>query len=452
MDYLFFIGEVAYGFTGGLNHFVVEDKVTASSNWYLHQQCTPRPVHRVNCRGDALCVNNGSTNDNEDCNFARRLRYATWNENPNGIGNFRWRTVQLWRSVNPSGAPVGDVPSFQPGFQALPPANVNVPSVMKWADPLSWPVTAFDPGVLKIPQAAIRARGNNNPYRVPAESFIRGYTVPQPGYQYLKDNSPSILEGTGEVEVIVRSDGSKKVELRPNTHEKKTPPKGTKEVKKKIDRNLAIILGIVNETTEAFDMFECLFKGIPYKHRKAYAKWRIQTERANMRKLWPSMTDDYIDYLLRSYRNNKGVKRDIWKVDGKHVHLPAWVRDNEKANMGPLLTQYIKKIDDISVGSPKAGFSFNEKMMLIDKHFDDIVWFEPDPSKPEIGLDKPMPTAAAFAFSKGVLPCLAAQQVDDLLAALPGMSLESYYKKLLDRIGIRPDRITGLEFGPAFNP
>lgn len=342
-------------------------------------------------------------------------------------------------------------PTYTPPFLAVVPTYAHVPAPMKWIDPLSWPVTALDPGPIRIPQSAIRVRRNNNPMRAPSESFQRGYAAPTP---VVRTEAPSLINGKGQIEVDFAPDGSNRPVIKPNTHKSARPPKGVKETKKRITRAAAIVLGIVNETTEAIDMLDCLFRAIPYPRRKAYAAWRAQTQRAAIKKKWPSMTDEYLDYLVRRVRRNSGQRRDIYKArdaEGKAVHqkMPLALRDDLPANIGPELRDALVKLEKVTVGSKEAGFSIAERFMLIEKHFDEIDWLSYD-NRP---LDwSQMPSVAALDGVKGALACMMAQGIDDLLTALPGMTTQQAYKWALDKAGIDPDMLTGLEFGPAYNP
>lgn len=429
---------------GALNSVVYQTEPRVqpgTGTWYQIASCvgTPTMMNAFNC---TFCCTNQAVSTSPPGSNVTNIGF--WR--PGTMSN-RWTLVQGWR--RPAGG-AGQRPELIPARTYLP-TFTPTPDAMKWTDPMSWPVTANDPGPLRIPQNVIRLRRNNNPNRVPSESFSRGYSVPSPA---VITQAPSLINGKGQIEVDFSPDGSSRPVIKPNTHRSSRPPKGVKESKKRITRAAAIVLGIVNETTEAIDMMDCLFRAIPYKRRKAYAAWRAQTQRASIKRKWPSITDEYIDYLVRRVRRNSGQRRDIYKArdaEGKPVHqlMPLALRDDLPANVGPELRDALVKLEKVTVGSKEAGFSIAERLMLIEKHFDEIDWL----SKDDQPIDwNQMPSVGSIDGVKGALACMMSQGIDDLLTALPGMTTQQAYHWALDKAGIDPDMITGLEFGPAYNP
>lgn len=464
----FLQGTANYVAENSLATWTVPEGVQAPSGWSLRLSCTAGPVYRSGCALYDPCPAN-LFDPSTTCNPANR----DWNTytnaagpSPTGIANFQWKVVEAWR-YNPVGNP-SSFPVHRPAYPAAIPTYFPFPSIWKWIDPLSWPVAANDPGAVKITHRAIRARKNQNRNRVITESFVRGYSHAQLNPIMDPKPRPNIIDGTGQVEVPLTGK-KEQIIKRPNQHLAEPPRRDVKERKVRINRAAAIVLGIVNEATEAVDMLDCLFRALPYARKAAYAKWRRSVIISEMKALWPSITQSYVDYLQRRYRRNKGflgqqrnvndirkrlrvtkgtdseVKRE-WVVE----KLPANIRDDVEANIGPVLSYYLKRLDGVSAGNTSSGFTVQERLMLIDKHFDEIDWFSLngetwDPSK---GI----PTIAASDQLKGALPCMMAQGIDDIISALPGMTAQQAYKYALDAAGIKDDRVVGLEFGPAYNP
>lgn len=429
----------------GLNRWVVPEHTRAGQGWTQVQYCGGK-VLLTRQRGHSPqppCSQNLFT-PGANNNDRRETMYT--NTNLVSPGAFTWRISEQWEYI-PAGTPnPAERPVNVPSFIASSPYGMPYPGVFKWADPWVWPVAANDPGPIRIPQSSIRARGVRNPLRVPAESWVRGYDVPIPSRTTETLAPPSFSSGTGQTVVEIEPDGGVSITPVPNTHAQERPPKGVRERKVKATRKVLLALDLISRATEAKDMLDCFFTAVPYDKRQAYAKWRIMQQRAAIRKKWPSITHQYVDYLLRQYRINVGNHRDIVKEDGKHVRLPAYARDNKKVKTSGALWAEIKKLDDVSSGSTRSGFSIAEKIHLIQKYWNEIDWMSED--EPQVWDGKELPSWKKFDGMNGVLPCLLANQIDDVVAALPGMSLEQAYKSALDAAGINPDRITGLEFGP----
>lgn len=425
--------------------FRIEGGVVPAAGWYKSWSCSqPGPILGSRC---ALNINPTCGNiflsgiPNDACSTNSSKQFVSHADGYPG-SQFRYRINEQWVRSSPTPVPA---PYYQPEF-VYTPLPYGMPGAWKWIDPLSWPVAANDPGPLRIPQSAIRTRGNRNPFRVPAESFVRGYSVPQPSREAETVAAPSFNTGTGQIVVEVTPGGSTTIEPVPNTHAQAKPPQGVKERKVKATRAVLIALDVISKATEAKDMLDCFFTAIPYKDRQAYAKWRIAQQRKRIKQKYPSITDGYLDYLLRQYRVNVGNKRDVHKVDNKNVLLPAYARDNKSVSIGRELNRDLKELDDVSSGSTRSGFTIAEKVHLIRKYWDRIDWMSED--EPQYWDGRELPTWQKFDGMNGVLPCLLANQIDDIVIALPGMSLEQAYKMALDSAGIDPDRITGLENGP----